>query len=94
MSRLRRGESKVLLLLLDRAIEVNEKITLVTVKLAISRSTERRKGKLKNVIQHCVCDDNKNSRTDLRSRSYLCNVEYKILVRTNVHNRLVMNCAC
>ena len=38
------------------------------------RATERRIGKLKNVIQDRVSDDDKNSRTDLRLCSYLCNV--------------------
>ena len=40
-----------------------------------NRSTERRIGMLKNVIQDRVSDDDKNSRTDLRLRSYLCNME-------------------
>ena len=39
-----------------------------------NRAIERRIGKLKNVIQDRVSDDNKNSRTDLRLHSYLCNV--------------------
>ena len=39
-----------------------------------NRATERRIGKLKNVIQYRIFDDNKNSRTDLRLYSYLCNV--------------------
>ena len=66
---------------------MNEKITQVTAKSAISRSTERQKGKLKNVIQDQICDDNKNSRTYLRSGSYLCNVEYKILIQANVRKQ-------
>ena len=34
-----------------------------------NRATERRIGKLKNVIQDLVSDDDKNSRTDLRLHS-------------------------
>ena len=40
-----------------------------------NRSTERRIGKLKNIIRDRVCDSHNSRRTDLRFRAYLCNTE-------------------
>ena len=40
-----------------------------------SRSTERRIGKLKNLVNERIIDTSHFNRTDLRLRAYLCNME-------------------